>query len=311
MSDPAPSLPQLADRVFLMDGGLETSLVFLAGIDLPLFAAFPLLESEGGRAAIRGYFEPYLAIARARRVGFVIDTATWRANPDWGAKLGRSVEDLDRVNRAAVAFASGLRAALGDAPSVVNGVLGPRGDGYRVEARMTADDAARYHDAQIASFAAMGAEMVSAITMNYPEEAIGIARAARARRMPCVISFTVETDGKLPTGDTFGAAVERVEREPAGAPAYYMVNCAHSSHFASALPDGAPWLARLRGVRANASTLSHAELDAATALDRGDPAALGRDYAALRRRFPGLTVLGGCCGTDHAHVAAICDACGF
>ncbi len=313
MIGPDARLPQLADHPFLMDGGIETTLVFLQGIDLPCFAAFPLLENAAGRDALTRYFAPYLAIARERGTGFVLDTVTWRANPDWGARLGRTATDLDRINREAVALARTLRP--GDAghrmPIVINGVIGPRGDGYRVESGMTTDEAARYHDAQIASLAAAGADMVSAITMTYTEEAIGIAKAARARAIPAAISFTVETDGRLPSGDTLGSAIERVEREAAGAPAYYMVNCAHPSHFAAALADDAPWIARLRGIRANASTLSHAELDAATALDRGDPAALARDYAALRRRLPGLTVLGGCCGTDHEHITAICDACGF
>jgi homocysteine S-methyltransferase len=93
------------------------------------------------------------------------------------------------------------------------------------------------------------------------------------------------------------------------APAYYVINCAHPDHFAGILEGGGSWLHRLRGIRANASRKSHAELDAATELDAGDPEELARDYCALRRSIPQLTVLGGCCGTDDRHVAAIARAC--
>ena len=304
-------LPQLGGRMFLADGGLETTLVFLNGVDLPCFAAFPLVEREDGRAMLRAYFEPYLAIAREHGHGFILDTPTWRANPDWGERLGYTPEALAAINRRSVDLLVELREAEAGKgiPIVINGVLGPRGDGYKVELRMTAEEAERYHEAQIDDFRATEADMVSAITMTYPEEAIGIARAARAGGMPAVIAFTVETDGRLPSGDTLGAAIQQVDDATGGSPAYYMVNCAHPLHFEDALAADAPWRRRIRGIRANASTLSHAELDNATELDPGDPADLGRRYRELRERLGGLAVVGGCCGTDHRHIAAICTAC--
>ncbi len=304
-------LPQLGGGMFLADGGLETTLVFLNGVDLPCFAAFPLVEREDGRAMLRAYFEPYLAIAREHGHGFILDTPTWRANPDWGERLGYTPEALAAINRRSVDLLVELREAEAgkDIPIVINGVLGPRGDGYKVELRMTAEEAERYHEAQIDDFRATEADMVSAITMTYPEEAIGIARAARAHGMPAVIAFTVETDGRLPSGDTLGAAIQQVDEATGGSPAYYMVNCAHPLHFEDALAADEPWRRRIRGIRANASTLSHAELDNATELDPGDPADLGRRYRELRERLGGLAVVGGCCGTDHRHIAAICTAC--
>ena len=174
---------------------------------------------------------------------------------------------------------------------------------------MTPGAAEAYHAPQIAAFAEAGADLVTAMTLNYVEEAVGVARAATAHAMPVVIAFTLETDGRLPTGQSLGDAITAVDAATGGAPAYYMINCAHPSHFAHVLPEDAPWLERLRGLRANASTRSHAELDQAPDLDDGDPDALGQDYARLRRHLPGLTVLGGCCGTDHRHVAAICRDC--
>ena len=303
-----PTLPQLAgDRLFLTDGGLETTLVFHRGIDLPAFAAFPLLERDDGRAALRDYFLPYLATAREQGAGFVLDTATWRANPDWGARLGYDAAALDRVNRDAVAFARELRDTAGDtpAPIVVNGVVGPRGDGYVAEDLMSGTEALSYHAAQVGAFAAAGADMVSAVTMTYAEEAVGIAGAAAATGIPVAISFTVETDGRLPSGQSLGDAIDQVDAETLGYSAYYMVNCAHPSHFAGTMAEGGPWRERIAGLRANASALSHAELDAAEELDEGDPAQLGSDHAALRAHLPGVTVLGGCCGTDARHVAAV------
>ena len=310
MSARRDPLPQFNGTPFLADGGLETWLVFHDGVELPAFAAFPLLASEDGRQRLRRYFEPFLRLAAERRTGFVLDTPTWRANPDWGRQLGWDADRLSAINRAAAAFAIELRETSDRGTKVViNGVIGPRGDGYRVEVTMTAEEARAYHAPQVEALRDGGAEMVSALTMTYAEEAIGVARAADAAGLPCVVSFTVETDGKLPSGQTLRAAIEQLEQETDGAPAYYMINCAHPTHFADAIADPGPWLDRIGGVRANASRQSHAELDAATALDSGDPEELARQYRFLRVQLPRLAVLGGCCGTDLRHVRAICEAC--
>lgn len=305
-------LPQLTGREFLTDGGLETTLVFQNGIELPCFAAFPLVMNREGRDTLRSYFHPYLEMAKAYQLGFVLDTATWRANADWGKKLGYSAEDLNEARHAAVAFAQELRwdYATSRTPIVINGVLGPRGDGYVADTHMSADEARDYHAPEIEDYRDAGADMVSAITMTYPEEAIGIIRAAQDREIPVVISFTVETDGRLPSGDTLQDAILQVDAATGSGPAYYMINCAHPTHFESFLSASTGWGDRIRGLRANASTLSHAELDAATELDAGDPADLAQRYRSLRERLPKLSVMGGCCGTDHRHIAAICEACG-
>jgi homocysteine S-methyltransferase len=301
------ALPQLTrDRLFLADGGLETTLVFHQGIDLPAFAAFPLLDDPAGRAALTEYFMPYLELARERGAGFILDTPTWRASADWGPELGYDAAGLERINRDAVTFAQELRSVAGEtpAPILVDGVVGPRGDGYVPGALMTPAQAQAYHATQIGAFAAAGADMVSAITMNYVEEAIGITRAAVAAGLPVVISFTVETDGRLPSGQTLPAAIAQVDAATDRAPAYYMVNCAHPSHFSDVVSGARGWTERIGGLRVNASSKSHAELDEATELDEGDPAALRREHGALLAHLPNVTVLGGCCGTDARHVAA-------
>lgn len=311
MSSIAPHLPRLDGHLFLTDGGLETSLIFHHGLDLPCFAAFPLVLSEAGRLQLDHYFQPFLRTAARHRLGFVLDTPTWRANADWGARLGFSAHAMNEVNREAVTWAQALRAehAAPEANILINGVLGPRGDGYKVEARMSAQQAQDYHRAQITSLTQAGAELISAYTLNYSEEAIGIVRAAAELGIPLAISFTVETDGKLASGESLGEAIQRTDQASATPPLYFMINCAHPTHFENVLDTDADWLRRIGGLRANASAKSHAELDASEALDDGDPLDLGRRYQALRKRLPQLSVLGGCCGTDHRHVAAICEAC--
>jgi S-methylmethionine-dependent homocysteine/selenocysteine methylase len=300
-------LPQREGGLFLTDGGLETTLIFHDGLDLPMFAAFVLTESEGGRAALRAYFDRYAVMAVQHGVGFVLESPTWRANPDWGRKLGYDSDRLACANRAAIALMHDIRGAHETArtPLVISGNIGPRGDGYDPGALMSPSEAEAYHAWQIGIFKEAGADLVSAFTLTNVNEAIGVARAAEAVGMPCVISFTLETDGLLPTGESLATAIEAVDREADRAPAYYMINCAHPDHFSAALQDGAPWTERLRGIRANASRMSHAELDNSTALDAGDPHELGALYAELLRRFPRFNVLGGCCGTDHRHVGCI------
>lgn len=303
--------PPRDGAVLLTDGGLETTLVFLEEIDLPCFAAFPLLLSESGRRQLERYFEPYLRTAQEHQVGFILDTPTWRANADWGEKLGFSPQDLADINRQAAAWADNFRKrhAGTSAGVVINGVVGPRGDGYQPGRQMSTHEAEDYHAPQIEAFGKAGVDLVSAITMNYAEEAIGIARAAGTAGPPVVVSFTVETDGRLASGESLQSAIERTDHATGSAPAYYMINCAHPAHFEHVLAEGAAWTSRIRGLRANASQKSHAELDEAVELDPGDPADLGQRYRNLRRRLKNLSVLGGCCGTDHRHIMAICEAC--
>jgi S-methylmethionine-dependent homocysteine/selenocysteine methylase len=302
------SLPQLEGDLFLTDGGIETSLIFHQGLDLPEFAAFVLLDSEAGLDQLRRYYEPYLALAGESGAGFVLESPTWRASPGWAARLDVSAEKLDALNRRAIALMDELRASAGDAPVVISGCVGPQGDGYRPAELLSADAAREYHSTQIGTFADTAADMVTAITMTYADEAVGVAQAAGDAGLPVVISFTVETDGRLPNGEGLGEAIDEVDEATGGAPAYYMLNCAHPTHFEDVLGTDEPWRDRIRGLRANASTLSHDELDAMEELDDGDPADLGARYAALRSRLPNLNVLGGCCGTDHRHVAAIREA---
>lgn len=301
------SLPQLTPHPFLTDGGIETTLLYHERLELPDFAAFHLLRSVSGHAALQRYFVNYAKIARHYGCGLILESATWRASADWGRRLGYTPAQLVVVNRAAVEMLEEIRAefATVDAPIIISGCVGPRGDGYVPADTMTAEEAERYHRPQIATFASTVADIVTAMTMNYAEEAIGIARAARAVGMPVAIAFTVETDGRLPTGQPLADAIAAVDAATDRAPTYYLVNCAHPTHFSHVLRDGNPIWQRLRGLRANASRHSHAELNAATTLDAGNPDEFALSYEALREELPWLTILGGCCGTDARHIEAI------
>jgi homocysteine S-methyltransferase len=305
------NLPQLSGTPLLTDGGLETTLIFHNGLELPHFAAFTLLRRAEGREMIRQYYLPYIETARANGFGFLLESVTWRASRDWGEKLGYTAEELADANRQSIALLLELRASYERAnfPMIVSGAIGPRGDGYVAGEMMSNAEAEDYHCEQIATLAGTRADMIGAYTMTNAAEAIGIVRAAQTYAIPVAVSFTTETDGNLPTGQRLADAIAEVDAATSAAPVYYMINCAHPTHFDHTLSGNDGWTGRLRGIRANASTRSHAELNEATELDAGDPQDLGRRYRALRARYPQLTVLGGCCGTDHRHVACIAHDC--
>lgn len=305
------SLPQIDGTLCLTDGGIETDLIFHDGVELPYNAAYVLLQHVDGIARLTQYFEKYLAIAREVGAGFVLESATWRANPDWATKIGTPPDEFARLNRKAIQMLADIRERWIHevSPIVISGCIGPRADAYRPAEIMSAYGAEQYHAIQAGAFAEAGADMVAGITITNVPEAIGIVRAAAAVALPAAISFTVETDGRLPTGPTLPEAIETVDAATDGGPAYYMINCAHPTHFADALLSGEPWTTRIRGLRANASCRSHAELDESSELDEGNPRELGSQYRELLKACPHLSVLGGCCGTDHRHIREIALAC--
>jgi homocysteine S-methyltransferase len=305
------ALPQLSGEFFLTDGGIETTLIFLEGQELPDFAAFHLLKTNDGEALLRKYFRTYAGLAERLGTALILESATWRASADWGSKLGYSVKEMADANRRAISLLEEIRGEFkGNSKKVViSGCLGPRGDGYNPGKTMTAKEAETYHGNQVRVFEDSAADMVTAITMNYVEEAIGIAKATERARVPVAISFTVETDGKLPTGQTLREAIEQVDAATSRYPSYYMINCAHPTHFEQVLEERESWTRRIQGLRTNASRKSHAELNESPELDIGNPVELGVEHAQLKKRFRDLNVMGGCCGTDHRHVEQIAKAC--
>ncbi len=302
-------LPQLNDKPVITDGGLETTLIFLDEIDLPGFAAIHMLTSKERREHLERYFEQYIRLAQAHQLGFLFESVTWRSSNGWAEEIGLSAETLAELNRTAIEMLVEMREQMETpaTPMVISGCIGPRGDGYVVDERMSVEEAREYHHPQVRLFETAGVDCVSALTLNYVEEAAGIALAAKDAEVPCVISFTVETDGRLVTGETLKEAITQVDELTDGSPAYYMINCAHPSHFAHSLEENTSWTRRIIGIRANASSCSHEELDNAKELDTGDPVALAEAYAELVRRHPQIKLIGGCCGTDIRHIRTIVE----
>jgi len=302
------SLPQLNGKLFLTDGGLETTLIYHHLIDLPHFAAFDLYSRTGGPEILKSYYEDYIRIALEQHTGFILESATWRCNPNWGYKLGYDPEALEQINRLALEQLKTLRAEHQNGqPFVISGCTGPAGDGYSPAETMTISEAEKYHSPQVLVLKESGADMITALTMNYTEEAIGIVLSARRAGIPVVISFTVETNGALPNKESLQSAIERVDAKTDRYASYYMINCAHPLHFKALFKSTEQWHRRIRGIRANASCKSHAELDNSNKLDEGNKQELAAEMQVLRNLIPSVNVLGGCCGTDHSHIKAFCS----
>jgi len=303
------ALPQLSGDLFLADGGIETDLIFNHGIEIREFAAHTLLSDPAGREAMARYFYGYLALADAHGAGFILDSQTWKAHLHWAHELHATEHELKAANRASIEFIAGLRDMFAEnkGPIVLNGIVGPTSDAYAPEQRVGADKAEQYHARQLGWLAETEVDMVTGVTFPGSEEAIGFVRAARAFDLPVVISFTVETNGCLPTGRPLGEAIRMVDDVTGGSAAYFQVNCAHPDHFFH-LFDGAEWTRRIRGLRCNASRLSHAELDCCEVLDDGDPEELGEQYREILPAMPWLNIFGGCCGSDLRHVTRIAEA---
>ena len=302
-------LPQLSSKTFMTDGGLETDLIFNKGLDLPEFAAFDLLKSSEGKQILRNYFEDYLVIAKKKCQGFVLEAPTYRANPDWIIKIGYALDELQGIHNTAVKELEDLRNEFEDDHFKVpiSVCIGPRGDGYVPSSIMTAEQAEKYHSAQIQAVANTNADLVSALTINYNDEAIGIVKAAKKHHMPVVISYTLETDGNLPSGQSLKDAIISLDEITDNYTSYFMINCAHPEHFKRVLNPKEPWTDRIKGLRANASKKSHAELDQSETLDIGDKKELAQEYCNLRSYLPDLHIIGGCCGTDSTHLETICE----
>lgn len=303
-----PTLPHQTDDLFLTDGGTETWLMYKRGFELEEFAAFHLLHDPKAKSALQEYYRTFAEVAVRHGTNFIFDSLTYRASRDWGRLLGYSDESLAEMNNACFdLYRNAARAAgLPASKIVISGCIGPKGDAYKLNQSLTAEAAEAYHSEQIATFKTGGADIVTALTLNTTAEAVGIARAAKSADLPSVISFTLEKNRRLRSGESLQAAIETVDAQTDAAPAYYMINCSHPVDFGPTLSRGA-WSDRIRGLRANASTLDHGTLCQLGHLEEGNPDELAIQYADIRRNFPNMNVFGGCCGTDFVHVDKIVE----
>ncbi len=244
-------LPQLDGDLFLVDGGIETFLIYHEGIALPHFAAFDLLKTEAYLEVIEGYFQPFYEIAKKAESGFILESLTWRASRDWGEKLGYSKQALAEANRLAVDVNAERRRrweGLGK-PIVLSGCIGPRRDAYDAENGMSIDQSRLYHEAQIETLATTETDVITAATLNNPEEGVGIVQAAQECDIPVILSFTLESNGGLPNGQSLSAAIRSVDDATDGYVSYYGINCAHPTHFEHLFSSGDSCLNRVRAVR--------------------------------------------------------------
>lgn len=297
-------LPQIEGGSFLVYVGTETDLIFSQGVDLPGFASYPLLETDEGTDMLLAYFRALINEGKEAGAGVILESPTWVANRDKAAPLGYTPDALADLNRRAIEVMAAARERWGDVPTVLSANLGPRDDAYTPSDQMLVDEALAYHMEQLEVLAKTEVDLVSGYTLAYPAEATGMVLAARKLDLPIVVSFTVETDGNLPTGASVEDAIAEVDAATESYASYFMLNCAHPDHFDHVLED-APWIHRLKGIVANASRCSHAELDEAEQLDAGDPLELGQQLADIQNRLPHINILGGCCGTDMRHIRQI------
>ncbi len=308
-------LPQLNGKICLTEGGIETYMQYKKGHELRSFCLFDLMNDPKAVADLRVYHERLIEVALKHKVGAILDGIHYRTSKDWGELLGYSAQGLKDITIQGIEFYKDLarQYETADSPMPISGVVGPRGDAYAVGHIMSADEAQDYHSEQLETMKLAGADFATALTFNQVYEAIGVARAAHELDFPVVISFALGANGKLKTGPGLGEAITAVDQATNAAPAYFMVNCTHPVDFAPAFDQPGRWTNRLRGLRPNASSLAHGVLCQLGHLEEGNPAELAQQMAAMAERFPHISVWGGCCGTDYAHIdkiaAALLEVC--
>ena len=299
-------LPQMNGRNMACGGGIETWLQYVDGFELRHFCLFELLDDERGIACLTDYHRKLVESAVAEGFGVINEGLHYRASKDWGDLIGYSREALEEINIRGIEFYKNFAREYDspETPMIVGGVIGPRGDAYNVGRTPNAAEAENYHSEQILTFKKAGADLVSALTFSSVEEAIGLARAAKAAAIPVVISFFVKPGGRLSGGETLEDAITQVDSETDNAPAYYMINCTHPTEFEGAFKPG-NWTRRMGGFMPNAVAMDTLSLCKLGHLEDGDPEELGGQMADLARRFPHINVWGGCCGTDGRHIGQI------
>lgn len=310
MRPPSPLPPMGSGEIFLTEGGSETEILYRHGFELPEFAMFPLLDDPRAAAAMRAMFCAQLDVAAEFGLSFLLSGLDYRASPDWGAKLGYSPAALAEANLAAIGFLREIAEGYhGQIPQLlIGGILGPRGDAYGLNRDITTESAEDYHAVQLETLKAAEVDFACALTFNNAPEAIGAARAASKIGVPLSISLTLDSTHRLKSGPSLAEAIAEIDAEAGEhAPDFYLLNCSHPLEYEPAIEPG-DWIARLRGVRPNASKMEKLALCKLGHLEAGDPVELGRQVRDLSERHPHMDVFGGCCGTGDRHLREIAKA---
>jgi len=296
------------DTPVLMEGGVVERVRRGAPELLdPLLMNAPLIYSDMGRALLYQIYREYMDIGRSNDLPLLSLAPTWRANPD---RLAASVFAGRDLNGDAVRFLQKIRHECGDygAKVYIGGLMGCRGDAYKPQEALSRTAARLFHSIQAEALAGAGADYLMASTLPEIHEALGMAEALASTGCPYVVSFIVRPSGCLLDGTPMDEAMACLDDQVAPSPLGYLVNCIHSSAMGAALdtPHGQRALktGKFLGLQANTSSKSPEELDGSKELVGEAPDLFASGMCALRNRF-GLRVLGGCCGTDAGHIAAL------
>ncbi len=299
--------PQRPGVQYLTEGGQETEILYKYGYDLPHFAMLPLLDDGRAMAELHGMYERYLDTAAAHGFGVLMAGMDYRASPDWAELLGYSPATLEDMQLRAIGFLRDVaKPYVDELPAVlIAGIVGPRGDAYTLDQRMSVEQAQDYHSTQIATLARAEVDLVEAMTFNSVPEAVGVARAAADVGLPASIAFTLDSNHRLHSGPSLREAIESVDAACGDArPAFYGINCSHPLEFLPAIEPGS-WFDRVRCLRPNAAMMDKIALCSLGHLESGDPVDLGRRMGAIAKQYPHIDIWGGCCGTWETHLDQI------
>jgi S-methylmethionine-dependent homocysteine/selenocysteine methylase len=298
-------------RPILTDGGMVTRIMFETDIPLPPYVQVAgLVRDPAGGPVLRRIYESYVAATRSFDLPVIIGTPTFRASLNFvgQAGLGRA-EAVRCLNADAAAMHLEIRAQADHRPIYIAGVIGSSGDAYRPEESLSAKEAREYHGLQAGTLAQSGVDFLYALTFSVVEEALGAAIAMDATRLPHVVSFVLERDGRVLDGTPLHAAIKRIDAAASPAlPLFYSISCVHPSIAATALRDESVFsdlvARRLNELKANSSPLSSEELVRLDHLEGDDPERFAAEMWEIHEDF-GLRVLSGCCGTDDRHIRVL------
>lgn len=293
-------------RFYLSEGGTETELMYKYGFELPQFAMFPLLNNPDAVSKMREMFRSYLDVVANNGMCALMGGLDYRASPDWGELLGYSPAGLAEANHQSIAFLREIaNEYASDIPEIlIQGLIGPRGDAYARNAKITENEAEDYHSVQLETLKDTDVDLALAMTFNNIPESIGVARAAAKIGVPLGISLSLDSTSRLNSGPGLAEAITVIDAEVNQSPEFYSINCSHPVEYEPAIVPG-DWIDRVRGVRPNASKMEKIALCQIGHLEQGDPVELGELCGDLARRYPHMDIWGGCCGTWNTHLDEI------